>query len=731
MLMLLGYSSGSWAQTTQSDNPGTVMVLDVSGSMWGQIEGRSKIEIAREVIAGLMTNWNPSTELGLVAYGHRREGDCTDIETVIPVGPVDANQFVSTVNALVPRGKTPLTEAVRQAAETLRYQDAPATVILVSDGIESCNADPCALAQELEKAGVGFTAHVVGFDVAKVEDRAQLRCIAENTGGQFVLASTAAELATAMETVSVQPVVVSVSPPPEAEANTPVTVPWEGPDNPGDYLALAKPGAADGEYLSYVRTAKGNPSSLQTPEEPGTYEVRYVDAKDVAVLASAEIVLVVAVELDAPPAAPAGSEVAVTWSGPDNKNDFITVVPSDTEEGQYENYAYTRKGSPAVVRIPDVEGAYEIRYLSGKSRRTLASLPISATGVEVLLDAPPNAAAGSEVSVPWTGPDNKNDFITVVPSGTAEGQYKNYAYTRKGSPAKIRMPDEAGGYELRYLAGQSRATLVSLPITVTEVAASLEAAPTAAAGFELSIAWTGPDNKNDYIAVVPLNAEEGKYLKYQYTRKGSPVKVQMPDEPGQYELRYVSGQSRATLVSAPITVTAVTASLVAPPSATAGAEIAITWSGPDNKNDYIAVVPPDAEEGKHLKYQYTRKGSPAKLQMPDEAGQYELRYVLGQSQATLTTLPITVTEVSATLEAPPSVLIDTPFQIEWTGPDNNNDYIAIALDGSPDNKQVSYTYTRKGSPAKLKAPKEAGQYELRYFMGQSRRVLARVPIVVN
>ena len=178
MLMLLGCSPGSWAQTNQSENPGTVMVLDVSGSMWGQIEGRSKIEIAREVIAGLMTNWNPSTELGLVAYGHRREGDCTDIETVIPVGPVDANQFVSTVNALVPRGKTPLTDAVRQAAETLRYKDTPATVILVSDGIESCNADPCALAQELEKAGVGFTAHVVGFDVAKVEDQAQLRCIA-------------------------------------------------------------------------------------------------------------------------------------------------------------------------------------------------------------------------------------------------------------------------------------------------------------------------------------------------------------------------------------------------------------------------------------------------------------------------------------------------------------------------------------------------------------------------
>lgn len=169
---------------------------------------------------------------------------------------------------------------------------------------------------------------------------------------------------------------VSVSPPPEVDANTIVTVPWEGPDNPGDYLALAKPGAADAEYLSYVRTAKGNPSSLQTPEEPGTYEVRYVDAKDVAVLASAEIVLVVAVELDAPPAAPAGSEAAVTWSGPDNKNDFITVVPPDAEEGKHLKYQYTRKGSPAKLQVPDEAGQYELRYFMGQSRRVLARVPI-------------------------------------------------------------------------------------------------------------------------------------------------------------------------------------------------------------------------------------------------------------------------------------------------------------------------------------------------------------------
>ena len=63
-------------------------------------------------------------------------------------------------------GKTPLTDAVKQAAEALKYTEDKATVILITDGLETCSADPCALAKELEQSGVDFTTHVVGFDVS-------------------------------------------------------------------------------------------------------------------------------------------------------------------------------------------------------------------------------------------------------------------------------------------------------------------------------------------------------------------------------------------------------------------------------------------------------------------------------------------------------------------------------------------------------------------------------------
>ena len=155
-----------------------MIVLDASNSMWGQIDGIAKIEIAREVVGDLVRGWEPDRTLGLVAYGHRREGDCTDIETLIPVGPVDADAFTAVVDRLVPRGKTPLTEAVRLAAEELSYADRPATVILVSDGIENLQCRPLrAPAPSWSGAASPFTAHVVGFDVAAPEEQAQLQCL--------------------------------------------------------------------------------------------------------------------------------------------------------------------------------------------------------------------------------------------------------------------------------------------------------------------------------------------------------------------------------------------------------------------------------------------------------------------------------------------------------------------------------------------------------------------------
>jgi Ca-activated chloride channel family protein len=179
-------------------NADAMLILDASGSMWGQVDGQTKISAARAAVDAILAKWKPEDRLGLMAYGHRSRGDCKDIETIVPVSRFDPDKIRAAVNALNPKGKTPIADSLRAAAAALKATENKATVVLVSDGIETCAPDPCAVAAELKKAGVGFTAHVVGFDVTDPVAKSQLQCIARATGGVYLDARNAATLETAL-----------------------------------------------------------------------------------------------------------------------------------------------------------------------------------------------------------------------------------------------------------------------------------------------------------------------------------------------------------------------------------------------------------------------------------------------------------------------------------------------------------------------------------------------------
>lgn len=174
--------------------------------MWGQIEGKTKISIAKETLSSIVNGWSGG-QVGLMVYGHRSKGACDDIELVLPVGSLNAQAMKNSIEAITPKGKTPMTDSVKRAAAILKYNEGPATVVLISDGEETCNLDPCEAATELEKLGVNFTIHVVGFDLnnAGRQARQQLQCLAQNTGGKFVEASSATQLLSALKEVIDEP----------------------------------------------------------------------------------------------------------------------------------------------------------------------------------------------------------------------------------------------------------------------------------------------------------------------------------------------------------------------------------------------------------------------------------------------------------------------------------------------------------------------------------------------
>lgn len=254
-----------------------IIILDASGSMWAQIDGKPKLEIARESLRTVLQSVPGDDEIGFMAYGHREKGSCDDIQLIVPPQAGSGSAISAAADSLKFLGKTPLTAAVKQAAEALKYTEDKATVVLITDGLETCGGDPCALGKELEASGVDFTADVVGFGLTADEGR-QIACLADNTGGKYIQASDEKALQAALaETVAApapapEPAPAPAPAPAKPEFNfLPIAVLAEGGDPVTDGNAWeiykAKPDGTRGDYVS---TEYG---AYKANLEPGDYIV--------------------------------------------------------------------------------------------------------------------------------------------------------------------------------------------------------------------------------------------------------------------------------------------------------------------------------------------------------------------------------------------------------------------------------------------------------------------------
>jgi Ca-activated chloride channel family protein len=722
--------------------PATVMfVLDASGSMWGQVKGKAKIEIAKEVMVKLADGLPDDMRVGLSAYGHRRKGDCNDIETLIKPGPLNRAALKAKVNAISPKGKTPLSEAVRQAAKELRYTEDKATVVLVSDGLETCAADPCALAVEMAKAGVDFTVHVIGFAITK-DEQERLRCLADRTGGLFLSADDAdGLLAALMKTVAKvkeppKPVVedpgkARLMGPAQVPAGQAFTVKWEGPDSKGDFVALAPKDPKDDNTLSYAYTKSGNPVRLTAPGDPGDFELRYKHGHTGKVIGRAPIkVTQVTAGLEAPDKAQVAQKIQVKWKGPGYRGDYISVAKPDQDPGSYQHYAYTSAGNPVSLQAPAEPGGYEVRYIMGAGDKLLAKRNIQVTPASAQVKAPAETQVAKKIKVDWQGPDGEGDYISVARSDQDPGSYVHYTYTKSGNPALVLAPSDPGEYEVRYIQGLGDKLLAKTAIKVLAAGASVKAPESAGIGSKFKVSWQGPGNDPDYISVAKPDQEPGSYVHYAYAKSGNPLELRAPSDPGQYEVRYILGEGEKLLAKTVITIKPVSASVKAAESAAAASKVKVAWQGPDGEGDYISVAKPDQDPGSYQHYAYAKSGNPLELRAPSDPGQYEVRYILGQGERLLAKTPIKINPVSASLKAPESAKADSKIKVNWQGPGYEGDYISVAKPGQDPGSYVHYAYAR-GNPLELRVPKEPGQYEVRYILGQGEKLLAKEKLNVK
>ncbi|TPI28612.1 VWA domain-containing protein [Mesorhizobium sp. B3-1-9] len=260
-LLLLSMTSFGFAANK------VIIILDASGSMWAQIDGKPKLEIARESLRTVLQSVPADDEIGFMAYGHRTKGSCDDIELIVPPQAGSASAISSAADSMKFLGKTPLTAAVKQAAEALKYTEDKATVVLITDGLETCGGDPCALGKELKESGVDFTADVVGFGLTADEGK-QIACLAENTGGKYIQASDEKALQEAL----VETVAAPAPAPEPAPAPAPEPAKPEFNFMPSVVLAEGDDPITDGNVWEVYKTKPDGTRGESVTTEYGAYK---------------------------------------------------------------------------------------------------------------------------------------------------------------------------------------------------------------------------------------------------------------------------------------------------------------------------------------------------------------------------------------------------------------------------------------------------------------------------
>jgi Ca-activated chloride channel family protein len=192
---------------------------------------------------------------------------------------------------------------------------------------------------------------------------------------------------------------------------------------------------------------------------------------------------------------------------------------------------------------------------------------LSGQGATIEVTPSATAPAGSTVTVKWSGPNGRGDYITVVPKGARPSDYRSYQLTSDGrtvaNPVRLVLPAEPGPYEIRYVSGNPRSVRATVPYEVTAIAATVEGPVSVAPDARFEIGWSGPNNGGDWVTIVAAGAPPRAYGSYVDARTGRDDKtgrrvatLRAPGKPGRYELRYVQ-QSTVVIGTRAIEVTTV------------------------------------------------------------------------------------------------------------------------------------------------------------------------------
>lgn len=339
----------------------------------------------------------------------------------------------------------------------------------------------------------------------------------------------------------------------EVEQGAPYAVTYDGSATEMESIGFA-PRGSDEMVFSHFGNAEftidTNPVELYAPDAPGEYDVVVSNGGSFTWRLPITVSRAYA-SLSGPEAATPGEIVEVYWTGPNGFDDEIRVArPDDPDNTKLDSRLVSN--SPTLVKMPEEEGVFELRYAMGEGEdatilaRTSITVGEAAAYAAALADAggpvpvavPDKVQAGAPVEIGFDGLSKNWQAMFVMPgeSSILDGQGGTFGYLQS-NPLKLAAPAAPGPYEL-ILLDPDRLVRARVPVSVIAAVASLEIIEDVGHLPALVVRWQGPGSNFDRIGFVASGSNELLEPSYVLQSEDT-VYVTRPTVPGKYELRYL------------------------------------------------------------------------------------------------------------------------------------------------------------------------------------------------
>lgn len=169
-IFCLGTTTASAQKDKKYGKTRILFIFDASNSMNGKWDRKPKIETARKVLVQTVDSLKDveNIDLALRIYGHQtyiRPGqqDCNDTKLEVPFKEGNHQEIITKINNTIPKGTTPIALSLEKSGNDFPDTKTRNVIILITDGIEACDGDPCAIGRVLKEKKIVVKPFIVGI----------------------------------------------------------------------------------------------------------------------------------------------------------------------------------------------------------------------------------------------------------------------------------------------------------------------------------------------------------------------------------------------------------------------------------------------------------------------------------------------------------------------------------------------------------------------------------------